>query len=51
MRESLKRELNEQLCRLAGGIQVHSSSVLVWGEADLPKCLRDELEEENECAE
>ena len=51
MRESLKKEINEQLCRLAGGIQVHSSSVLAWGEVDLPECFRNELEEANECAE
>lgn len=51
MRESLRSEINELLCRLAGGIQVHSSSVLAWGEVDLPECFRDEFEEANECAE
>lgn len=48
MRESLKREINEQLSRLAEGIQVHSSSVLAWGEPDLPECFRNELEEVKE---
>lgn len=48
MREYFKMEINEQLCRLAEGIQVHSSSVLAWGEVELPECLRKEIEESNE---
>ena len=50
MRESLRGKINEQLCRLAEGIQVHSSSVLAWGEVEVPECLRSELEDAKEAA-
>lgn len=47
MKQDWKSQINEQLCRMAGGIQIYSSSCLCWGEAELPDCLREELEETN----
>lgn len=40
----LKEKINEQLSKMASGIQVSSSSYLCWGEVELPECLRQECE-------
>lgn len=45
MKNSLKQEINKQLCHMAREIQVHSNSAIVWGETKLPECLRKEIEE------
>lgn len=47
MKQCLKQEINKQLCRMARGIQVNTSSHCVWGEVKLPECLRREIEESN----
>lgn len=44
MKHDLKQVINEQLCRMSGGIQVNSSSHFLWGEVELPECLRREFE-------
>ncbi|MCM1083310.1 MAG: hypothetical protein NC428_07520 [Clostridium sp.] len=48
MKYQLKQAINEQLCRMAGSIQMNSSSHFLWGEVELPECLKRELEEETE---
>lgn len=46
MKHNLKQVINEQLCRMSGGIQVNSSSHFLWGEVKLPECLKSEFEED-----
>lgn len=47
----VKKKVNEGLSKLATGIQVNSSSCMVWGEVELPECLREEIEQESKDVE
>lgn len=44
MKEELKQKINDKLSKMASTILMESSSFLVWGEVELPECLRNELE-------
>ena len=44
MQKKLAETINEKLGQIAAEIRVSSSSNIYWGEVELPKCLRMELE-------
>ncbi len=46
--QELKKAISCHLSEMATKIQVNSSSLLAWGEVELPEELREELEETQE---
>ena len=48
MREKLREKIGNTLESLASDIPMETGCVLLWGEVEVPECLRKELEQPEE---